>query len=398
VRLAVFPVQNAAGGSAPIRAISEDLEAWLAAKGLDVVSRHDLDEVLAKNRFRYTGGLDARTAKVLREDLGVGAVVIPTLEQYDDRKPPRLALALRIVEVSEAPVVLWADVVARTGDDSAGFLGLGLVDQMAGLEKEVIWAATAAVDHWARTRAPAVTCPADRRFLPRRSFRAPVLDDVGRRTIAVLPFANETSRRGADDVVAGEFIAQLARSTSFDVLDPGVVRDQLLEHRIVLEGGVSIDRAIALLELLNADLILSGEVHDYVVPAGARQTPSVAFTAYVIDRESGEVVWSSTSDGGGSDWVFLFGAGRVYSSSALSCRMVRAVVDGIAGQRGALPPYAGEPRPQQRLRPRDRAAQFQRQARDANQRELEQNGRGARAHGVNQAKTPQDQVSEEPSQ
>ena len=122
-----------------------------------------------------------------------------------------------------------------------------------------------------------------------------MLDDVGRRTVAVLPFENRSDRRDADEVIRGQFVAQLARSGAFEVLDPGVVRDELLQHRIVLEGGVSVDRAMTLLDLLGADLVVSGGVEVYAAPLGPREPPRAEFTAYVIDRETAELVWSSAS-------------------------------------------------------------------------------------------------------
>jgi hypothetical protein len=164
-----------------------------------------------------------------------------------------------------------------------------------------------------------------------------VLADVGRRSIAVLPFRNQSGRRAANDVLFGQFVAQLARSGAFEVLDPGIVREELLAHRIVLEGGVSLDNAIAMLDLLQADLVVSGYVEVFESTAGTGP-PKVEFSAFVLDRKTGELVWSSASSGAGDDGVWFFGAGRVYTAAALSCRMVRGVVDAIVGHRPPLGP------------------------------------------------------------
>jgi TolB-like protein len=400
VRIAVFPVQNATGGVAPIHPLTDALDDQLAKRGVDLVPRKELDEVLARHRFRFTGGVDSTTAKALREELGVQAVLIPTLEQHDPGRPPRVALALRIVSVEDMPLVLWADAVARSGEDSPGLLGIGVVESVLELEHQVIVAAGAAVQGWVATRTRGGACGSDFRYKPRRSFRAPVLDDVGRRTVAVLPFQNFTRRRDAQEVAADHVVAELTRSGSFEVLDPGVVREQILANRIVLENGVSLDRAMTMLELLGADLILSGEVRAFAAPGGAKQPPTVGFGVYVLDRATGELVWSSRSVGEGDDWVVFFGAGRVYSTSALTCRIARGVVDGIVGTRGELQPYADGLAPgPQRVRERERAAQNARRARDANRRDFEQNARAERARGVNQRRAIQDQAAppEEPS-
>lgn len=336
LKLAVFPVQNASGGLAPIRALTDGLDAALAERGLDVVPRRELDSVLAAHRIRFTGGVDREMARVLREELAVDAVLIPTLELYASEVPPRVAIAVRLVDVDERPVVLWADVVARSGDDSPGLLALGVVNKASELNRTVVAGVARSVHRYALSRATGDACSAAGRFQPRRAFRAPVLDDVGRRSIVVLPFTNESPRRNAGELLVEQFVSQLARSGSFEVLDPGVVREELLSHRVVLEGGVSLDNAMAMLSLLNADLVVSGYVHSFESPASATAPPKVAFTAYVIDGRTAELIWSSASDGGGDDGVFFFDAGRVYNASSLSCRMVRGVVDGIRGHRPVL--------------------------------------------------------------
>lgn len=336
LKLAVMPVQNAAGGAAPIRPLTDALDEALGGRALEIVPRRDLDAVLAAHRIRFTGGVDRPMAKALREELGVEAVLVPTLEAYAGDAPPRVAIAVRLVSANDRPAVLWADVIARSGEDSPGLLGIGLVTKAGDLEKSVVKDVARAVERWVATRRSVEPCGKAGRFGPRRVFRAPVLDDVGRRTIAVLPFTNETTRRSAGDVLLGQFVAQLARSGSFEVLDPGLVREELLGHRIVLEGGVSVDNATALLSLLQADLVLSGFVHVFEAPSGARAPPKVEFSSFVLDRRTAELVWSAGSTGAGNDGVFFFDAGRVETTSALSCRMVRGVVDAIVGHRAPL--------------------------------------------------------------
>jgi hypothetical protein len=382
-RLVVFPVQNGAGVTAPVRGIGDALEAGLAARGLNVVPRKDLETVLANHRIRYTGGVDRDTAKILREELSADQVLIPTLEQYAAEDPPKVALDVRISSLKERPMVLWASSSSRAGNDAPGLLGLGLVADVGRLQRTVVDDIVGAIDGWFRKGARGPGCDAGR-FVPRRSFRAPILDDVGRRTVAVLPFLNRTPRRGAGDVLVNQFVELLARSGSFEVVEPGVVRDELLDHRIVLEGGVSVDTAVILLELMEADLVLAGDVQVFTGPAGAREPPGVEFTAFMLDRESGDLVWSSASNGEGNDGVYFFGAGRVYTTSGLSCRMARGTVDELIGDRGPLPPTRGDAhtRPQW-LRTRSRMAQFQRAPGQSTARDSEEKARAVRARSVN---------------
>jgi TolB-like protein len=391
---AVFPVQNASGGPAPVRALSEALEAALTERGLPVVPRKDLEAVMARNRIRYTGGVDRPTAKALAEELGVEAVLVPTLEQYSTASPPKVSIAARFVDTSDRPTVLWADSIMRAGDDAPGLLALGMVETNAELDRRVISAVAGSVESYVKRGTRGASCGEAGHLRPRRIYRAPELDDVGRRTIAVLPFENRSDRRGANEVLLNQFVAQLTRSGAFEVLDPGFVREEFLAHRIVLEGGVSIDRAMTLLDLLSADLVLSGVVERYVAPHGLRQAPLAEFTAYVIDRDTAELVWSSASHGDGDDWVHFFGLGRERTSSGLTCRMVRGVVDGIVGSRLQMGPRDTVlEAPPQGVRSRSEGAQFQRRGRVPSSGEFYENARGARARGMNQASPPADQTA-----
>jgi TolB-like protein len=339
LKLAVFPIQNASGGKAPIKALTAALDAALALRGVEAVPRRDLDALLAEHRLRFTGGVDRPTARALREGLGVDAVLIPTLEQYGDQVPPKVAVAVRLVATDERPVVLWADSYARSGDDSPGLFKRGVVSIAADLERAVLDEVARRVRAWVATGASAGSCgSAGWRFGPRRVYRAPLLDDVGRRSVAVLPFTNETSRRSAEEVVLNQFVNQLARSGSFEVLDPGFVREQLLSHRIVLSGGVSIDAAMALLDLLDADLVVSGYVQVFEARAGSAGAPRVEFSSYALDRRTAELVWSAGSHGEGNAGVVFFNAGRVETAGALSCRMVQGVVRAMVGKRDDADP------------------------------------------------------------
>lgn len=381
---ALFAVQNAAGASAPVRAIGDALESALVARGLQVVPRTHLAEVMARHRIRYEGGLDAATAQVLRSELGVVGVLVPTLEQYAPGPTPKAALAVRFVEASDRPVVLWADAVARSGDDAPGVLGLGLVTGEEELQQRVVDAVARSVHGYLTQQARGRACGDSGHLGPHRVFRAPVLDDVARRTVAVLPFENRTRWDGADELVRGQFVAALARSGSFDVLDPGVVREELLRYRIVLERGVSIDRAMTLLDLLEADLLVAGDVQVYAAPAGPREPPRVEFSAFAIDRGTGELVWSSTASADGDDWLHFFGVGRERTSSGLSCRMVRGMVDGIVGDRLELRQADALLGPvPQGLRVRSVNPQFQRRARTSSNQEFYENGQRRRARGMN---------------
>jgi TolB-like protein len=111
----------------------------------------------------------------------------------------------------------------------------------------------------------------------------------------------------------------------FEVIEPGVVRQQFLTLRIIMDQGVSLADAEAIFAKLNVDLVVTGQVLDYQDYQGSSGKPKVDFTAEVIERKSREVVWSSTSYNQGDDGVFFFDWGRLNTAYAMASQMVRSI-------------------------------------------------------------------------
>jgi hypothetical protein len=120
------------------------------------------------------------------------------------------------------------------------------------------------------------------------------------------------------------------------VVEPGVVRGELLSHRIGAAGGISLDDARVVLELVGADLVLSGTVRQFEDAAGAFGAPSLEVGAWVLDRKTARLVWSSSTSGAGDDGVYFFGLGRVTTASALACVMAKGAVTEMLEDRPRL--------------------------------------------------------------
>jgi len=331
-RLALFPLRNVSGDLIPARSVALSLEAELEAHGAPLVPGEELDRFLARHRVRYTDGVARETALALRDELGVEGVLFPSVDLYATKGRLAIALGMRLVATADADI-LWAGGVARTGDDAPGLFGLGIVDQPLDLERREVSALGAALFAYldGRERPRTDLCPSGGRFSPRADFRSAQLDRLRRPTIAVLPFLNESQRREAGEAVALQFVRQLVASGDFVVLEPGVVRDSMLEQRIVMDGGVSLEQARLVQDQLGADLVLGGLVSrldDQAGPGG----PAAEFSAYVLERASGLVIWSSTSRARGDDRVWFFDHGRVSTASALVCGLTSNIVAVMAGR------------------------------------------------------------------
>ncbi len=152
----------------------------------------------------------------------------------------------------------------------------------------------------------------------------------------MLPFTNRTPRRNAGELVALHFVRQLAGREEFDVAEPGVVRDVLLRMRLIPEGGIPFSQAELLKELLGADLVLSGDVLDYIDALSADQAPVVDFMTQLLDAGRRSVVWSSFNHNTGADRVWFFNEGRLRTAGALGSAMAQATVDRMLRESSSL--------------------------------------------------------------
>jgi TolB-like protein len=288
---------------------------------VDVVAGEPVDRWLAAHRMRFTGAVPLEPAAAAAGELGVDALLVTSLEQYVPGAKPRLAVAMRLVSAGAPPRILWADAVAMAGEDAPGLFGVGLVRSMPALQEKALGALGGSLRRWLDTGASSPSCRHERRFAPRVRYRSELLDGE-RRTVAVLPFVNETARRRAGDLVTDAFVRALGATGRFEVVEPGLVRDSLLARRLVMEGGVSLDAARAVLDSLDADLVVAGYVRDLTDDVGGATPPRVDFTALMIDRRTEEVVWEVSSYHRGDEGVWAFELGRVRTASGLACRMV----------------------------------------------------------------------------
>lgn len=333
--VAVLPVVNLSGTPVPLKTVQAAVEAALAAHGIAPAADDRVDEFLEHHRVRWTGGVDAETARAAGAEIGVTGIVITTVEVYDPMPPPRFSISMRLVAADESARIRWIDGVSSAGDESPGLFDLGIVRDPVELEGRVLGRLAASLESSLEGRGPpAPQCSRPGRFRPRASFRSPDLDAKQTWTVAVLPFVNETAQRSAGEILALQFARQLEASGRFRVVEPGIVRADLLRFRIVMEGGVSLDVARIILELARADFVLAGTVRGLADGRGA--VPSVEFSAMLLDRKSSEVVWAASSWNQGDDGVFFFDAGAVATGPDLACRVVSAAVGDITARRTAL--------------------------------------------------------------
>jgi len=332
-RIAVFPPVDRTGRSAPTDEVLTALETALSARGFTPVPRAELEEFYRRHRTRYTGGVSAETALAIGAETGADGVFLTSVDDWDTVSPPRFAVTCRRVTADAGATIAWMETSAQHGDERPGLFGLGLVTSPEVLIRraaEEIAESLAASGDGSRG--------ADRSGVPRR-FRPGsfAVDPAWAATavaehplrVAVLPFVVDPAQRDLGDVLASQFVRWLRATGRMVVLEPGVVREALLDARVIQEDGPSLPQGDALRALLELDLIVSGRVTDYEAMGSAPGSPFLGFSASAIDLGSRQVVWSSFSFGRGDDRIGMFGTARIRSSVTLLSGLVQGAVGAL---------------------------------------------------------------------
>lgn len=340
-RVAFFPVENLSGVKAPLVEIGNEYRELLRTAGMQLLSDERLENFTFRHRVRYSGGIDSELARALREEEGVDAVVITSLESFDGSSSPKIALTSRLVLCHDTPQIVWIDGVGITGDDAPGLLGLKRVGDIEVLQRKALRTLQDSMeDYLAGERH--YGAPNRAEIMPRDFYLATDFIPGRQYRVAVVPFLNRYARRNAGFVIPLHFVRLLHRHANLEVVEPGVVRQQLLKYRLIMQAGPSLAVADVLASdsTIAADLILSGYVFDYQDQFG---TPKIDFSTRLFSGSRRQIVWWSRSYANGDDGVYFYDFGRYRSTHVMLQEMVQAIGDLLFPQENYQPPSAVEP-------------------------------------------------------
>ncbi len=332
-KVAVLPVYNVTAAPAPLEELETLFSDDLEAGGVTVLGKDVLHEFMAKRRMRYVGGLDGITAFAMKDEMDVDSVLVTTLEFFDDGDVPRISLHGRLVSSGDHPEILWMDSVCMAGDDAPGFLSLGVInDSRQLMETAVERLVRSLTNHLAGVTIKEGGKSPGKGVRPTFAYRSPGLKMGDGTTVAVMPFLNLSERPFAWEIVPLHFVRHLVDTPGLRVLEPGEVRRQLLDSRVLLEGGLSRPNLELVVRSTGADLVLTGSVMRYLDTAAPSADPEVEFSVEMFDGASEEVIWSSRSVGTGSDGVFFFGLGRKSTACRIASELARGTVREMIGK------------------------------------------------------------------
>ena len=324
-----MPVNNLSGTISPLGDVRQALISGLQRQGIAVLDDRALDQFMARHRLRYSAGIDKETGLALKQETGVDAVLISSVELYDVANPPKFAMTSRLVSTGNNGSIRWMDGRGMAGDDSPGILGLGIIEDPRLLVEKTVQSLIASLSGHLSGRNEGNDA-GGMRFRPKTAYRSPVLNPDTHYRVAVVPFNNLGSRKNAGEIMGLQFLSALANCKNFEVLDPGAVREKLLQFRVIMDQGLSVSDADILFQSADIDLIIGGTVYEYEDNRGSYGAPKVEFSVQVFEKKSREVVWSSDSYNQGDDGVFFFDVGRSTTAQAMAARMVRRVVEMMA--------------------------------------------------------------------
>jgi TolB-like protein len=331
--LAVLPFENLTATSAPVREIRAAFINRLRSLGFDVLDEAALEKVMTRHRIRYVGGIDQATAQAFKTETGVEGVLITSLELFIESVPPKFAMTSRLVSTGEKTTILWMDGVGMAGDDSPGILGLGLIEDPRTLLDNGLQSLSNSLAYYVRTgKGPVPGKRRQGRFEPQIAYRSHEIDPGEKYTLAIIPFINLTNRRNAGEMVVLQFARGLKKLENLNILELGIVRQRLLNARVIIQEGIALTDVDAVAINLEADFVMTGRVmdyQDYEFPGG---TPKIDFSVQILERRSRKIVWSSQSHNAGDDEVFFFDVGKINTTYAMMGWMVRMIGRKISGK------------------------------------------------------------------
>lgn len=321
--IAFLPLENISGVKAPLADISRKYKDLLKGMGLQLLDEKRLEDFMYRHRVRYTGGVGSKLAHALRDEEGVEAVLVSSLESYAEATTPKIALTSRLVLCRDVPAIAWIDGVGLSGDDTPGILGLKRIRGIESLQQKALGILLKSINRYLDGKGNELTAE-KAGIKPQDYYLSSDFNAKNHYKIAVVPFLNRYARRNAGFVIPLHLVNLLNRCENLEVIEPGVVRETLLKYRLIMQAGPSLAVADVLASdsTLSAELILSGYVFDYQDQFG---TPRIDFSTRLFYGPEREIVWWSRSHADGDDGVFFFDVGRYRSTHVMLQRMVQSI-------------------------------------------------------------------------
>jgi TolB-like protein len=170
------------------------------------------------------------------------------------------------------------------------------------------------------------------------SFKNPVYstltqekEGVNIKRVGVLPFINESGRRGAGEIVANTFITMIFKSGIFSVEEKGNIERFLLNEKVKNINAMDTEQLKKLGERLRVDALFIGVVEEFSGSDKSDRSiiPVVGIRVRLIDVKTGRILWMVRHKRNGDDYISVFSFGKIRSVSTLTKKVISEVIETI---------------------------------------------------------------------
>lgn len=127
------------------------------------------------------------------------------------------------------------------------------------------------------------------------------------RRVAIMPIKDAPGAPGSGQHALTAFSSSLLAIPAYEIVERGALDTVLKEHQLGTSGLVDEAHAVEIGKLLNADMVLIGELTEVVERKHLILPPaSVAVSARMVDARTGIVAWTASQRVGGLKRLFTW--------------------------------------------------------------------------------------------
>lgn len=315
IDVVVLPFANYTGRYEALDSVLPVFYSGVELGGLRVMTHEELRPLLRRHRTRVVGEISQRAMRILREETGAEFAVVGSIDVYEPDTSFEVLISARVIDLRDERVVS-AVSVGRTVQETERVFGRGRASEI----EEVIGLVVSEFLESIRPSLSGIVAPQTRYHM------------CG--LVAVVPMDDYSSRRHGARVIENLLIAELIRR-DWAVVEPGVLREVLLDHSQAARGGVSDE----VLELLRRELgtcfVLTGAVEDFALaPAGGEvAVPHLDYGIRLIDAREMRLVDAVNESRNGLQGETVFGRGREYSMARLARASIEDLLEDLDVER-----------------------------------------------------------------
>jgi hypothetical protein len=311
VEVIVLPFANYSGRYEALEKVLPVFYDKVDSLGLPVLTHDRLRPLLREHRIRVVGQIGARAMNILREETGAGLAIVGSIDIYEPDRNFEVMISARLIDL-QTQEVLTAISVGRTVQETERIFGRGRAEEIEEVVSQV-------VIQFMDRMAPA---------LGRSVEHSSRYHNCG--IVAVVPLNDYSLRRHGAEVLQNLLMAELV-ARDWSVVEPGIVREALLDRQRAARGGVS----DAVLEILRDEvgtcLVVTGEVEEFAVAPSDMDAavPRIDYGLRLIDARQFRLLASIDRRRDGMEGETLFARGREYSMARVVRSSMAEVVEWI---------------------------------------------------------------------